>query len=260
MAKKSKVKLNNPSTREAEMTRLRMKRHRSKQSYKEKRKEIIMEQTLQRVDRMIGIWKLKPNAGYQVNHSKDSNINYGRCDKVHNWQKLEDLKFTPGFFTIGNCYDIGHREKLYGRTMSITSERNIEFLKAVERYLQKYYPVSKGLEPYMRVSFIQGASTTEHTDTMRGPTPTFVFIQPHSNFHLKVRNCPLFKASVVMLFGELYIPHQYRETDGLTMIGLHKGSLFSPFTRFIAIQFLFFSRQIDYFFGLTRRASGCVRG
>ena len=184
-----------------------------------KQRNVILEL---RREHLAKIWSLYPSKGFRANCFLDNTNNYGLHGQTLNFQPRATDKVRCGTFSIGR-YENGHLEKKYKRTHSQKSMENIEFLSCVKQYLQREFPSHKDQLEYLRVNCVQGAQTMEHTDTMRGATPNFVFIRPGSNFQLRVRNFPLFKNSVVLHGGKHYIPHQYKQCQGLTMIGLWKG-------------------------------------
>ena len=92
--------------------------------------------------------------------------------------------------------------------------------------MQAKYPTYRHIMEYMRVNLVVGAKTGEHTDTMRGPTPNFMLIEPYdgekTDFILRVRLFPKFRTSVVSYHGKLFIPHMYCPSE-LIMIGFNEG-------------------------------------
>ena len=170
------------------------------------------------------IWSLYPTTGFTANFSQDNKDNYGLHGNTLNFKLAETHKVKCGSCSMGR-YENGHLERKYNRLYPEKSLQHLKFLDAVRRHLETEFPEHKGELDYMRVNCVQGAQSIEHTDTMRGVTPNFVFIKPGSNFQLRVRQFPLFKNSVVKYCGEPYIPHQHKESVGLTMIGRFRGKL-----------------------------------
>ena len=167
---------------------------------------------------LIQIWQQYPKDGFSYTSSKDPNINYGSCDTTLRFAPKDQLTVKPGRLSLGLVYDNGHTSKLKERFICLKSEKNFIFLSLIKQYLCRHYPTDRHMMECMRVGCVQGAMTVEHNDTMRGATPTYMFIQPGSNFQLRVRQFPRFKVSVVLHMGVPCIPHQFREGLGLTVI------------------------------------------
>jgi hypothetical protein len=133
---------------------------------------------------------------------------------------------TPkGTRSMGLRYDNEHTVRLRGRVMCEFSETHLEFLQAIHSSIYyQFLKMRKITEEFMRANLVVGAMTSPHIDTMRGNTPNFVLIDtPYDDsvtpFTLQVRLFPNFKTSVVMLDGQLFIPHDQRRRH-LTLIGM----------------------------------------
>ena len=172
---------------------------------------------------LVQVWRMHPKGGFSYNDSKDPNVNCGSCDTTLRYAGTDNLTVKPGRLSLGLVHDNGHTSHVRDRPMCFNSEKNFLFLSLVKQYLCRFFPQHRHMMQCMRIGCVQGAMTVEHNDTMRGATPTFVFIQPSSNFQLRVRQFPLFKVSVVLHNGVPCVPHQHREGLGLTLIGYWGG-------------------------------------
>ena len=102
------------------------------------------------------------------------------------------------------------------RTRCLKSEEHIEFLWQVKAMLLPLVDDSLKcwIDDSLRVNYIRGASTLSHTDSYKGNTTNFMFIAKEEGVEpgwLCYETWPVFKTSVVKLFGRLFVPHSYSE-------------------------------------------------
>ena len=181
------------------------------------------------------IWNLFPPNGLDKVKAEclcDTNINYGGHQTSLGFDVCGDGSFEDyvvGTRSLGLRYENEHSVKHWGSDMCLFSRKHINFLNAIHSSIKMKFPELRKLtNDYMRVNLVAGARTNAHTDTMRGATPNFFMVEKPANdnkipFCLLVRMFPNFKTSMVLLDGELFIPHKQKRSH-LTLIGLKNNN------------------------------------
>ena len=181
------------------------------------------------------IWDLFPPNGLDKVKAEclcDRNINYGGHQSSLGFDMCPDGSFEDyvvGTRSLGLRYENEHSVKHWGSTMCLFSRKHISFLNAIHASIKMKFPeLCKLTNDYMRVNLVAGARTNAHTDTMRGATPNFFMVEKPANddkipFCLLVRMFPNFKTSIVLLDGELFIPHKQKRSH-LILIGMKNGN------------------------------------
>jgi hypothetical protein len=176
-------------------------------------------------------WDLFPKKGLdrlKANCLCDTNVNYGGHQLSLGFDLTDITPLTDqlvGTRSLGLRYENEHTVHLRGREMCPYSAQNIDFLKSVHSSIHYRYPkLRTTTKEYMRVNLVAGAKTSPHTDTMRGATPNFFAVEKGEEdgttpFCLQVRKFPNFKTSVVLLDGNMFIPHKQKRSH-LILIGL----------------------------------------
>ena len=128
-----------------------------------------------------------------------------------------------GTLTIGLVYEGDWKadSRLAGkgqRQMCKISEQHLHFLFLVKEMLYpKLHPTLQPLvDETLRVNILCGAKTLAHTDSFRGNTPNFVYILQQPGVqpgYLCYDVFPVFKYSVVKLFGKYFIPHSFSQAS-----------------------------------------------
>lgn len=175
------------------------------------------------------IWRLFPSNGIsrcKMDCLEDPYINYGSHQLLLGYQDVEEentRNLKCGTKTFGLRYENEHHVAMKAKVCCDFSQKHMEFLLVVHRSIMLQYPKYKKVtSQFMRVDLVVGAKTVWHTDTMRGPTPNFMFIEPGHGFQLQVSSFPNFRCSVVTLNGDKYIPHMVRHGH-LELIGYKEG-------------------------------------
>ena len=185
------------------------------------------------------IWNLYPDNKVKrckLNCLRDNKENYGGHQLDLGFDEVvsnEEAGMRLGTGTMGIRYENEHWVPAKHRLMCEDSEENVDFILAIRELVHTQYPNMKPssnmltpITDFMRVQLVVGARTGWHVDTMRGPTPNLILIEPGSNFTLHVRKFPDFRTSVVKYDGNLFIPTNLspKSLDAeLTMIGLKDG-------------------------------------
>ncbi len=128
-----------------------------------------------------------------------------------------------GSLSIGLVYEGDWKAKSHlagkgQRTMCKVSEQYLAFLKLVkEMLLPRLHPTLQPIvDETLRVTILCGARTLAHTDSFRGNTPNALYILKQEGVtpgYLCYDTFPVFKYSLVKLFGKLFIPHSYSQAS-----------------------------------------------
>ena len=189
----------------------------------DKRKEMFKKR-IKLCELVQNMWRLFPIGVLEIGEKStmdDNTKNYGSHMITLGFDKMDPLEYKHkiGSKTMGLRYENEHSVVHWNSTMCNLSQKNLEFLLNVYDSILIQFPTEKkSLQEYLRVNLIVGAKTIEHTDNMRGATPSFIMIEPGKSFVLRIRLFPSFKTSVVKYQGKRYIPHQLHH-DSLVMIG-----------------------------------------
>ena len=139
---------------------------------------------------------------------------------------LTNTKSTTkvGSLSIGLVYEGDWKASSYmagngKRKMCQKSEEHLDFLNTIKEMLSgEVHPSLKILmDDTLRVNCLRGARTKPHTDSYKGNAPNFMFIAPENSVEDPGYLCydvfPVFKHSVVKLFGQYFVPHSYSEAS-----------------------------------------------
>ena len=180
-------------------------------------------------------WELFPKNGLdrvKADCLCDVNINYGGHQLSLGFDLVSEEAFdnqVVGTRSLGMRYENEHTVVLRNRERCLFSEKNFQFLQCIHTSIYHQFPeMRQSTKDFMRVNLVAGAKTSPHTDTMRGATPNFFMVEEPSDdgttpFCLQVRLFPNFKTSVVLLDGQLHIPHKQKRSH-LIMIGLKNNN------------------------------------
>jgi len=176
-------------------------------------------------------WNLFPPNGLDKAKAEclcDANINCGGHQTSLGFDVCADGAFEDcvvGTRSLGLRCENKHSVKHWGSDMCLFSRKHINFLNAAHSSTKMKFPELRKLtKDHMRANLVAGARTNAHADTMRGATPNFFMVEKPANddkisFCLLVRMFPNFKTSIVLLDGELFIPHKQKRSH-LMLTGL----------------------------------------